>query len=251
MTEFLAKAFFSVIEMMHSFTGSYGVDLVLLTVMVKTALYPLTFQQMKNQRLMQKMAPELKKFDSLKSKNPQEYQQKTMELYKKNNTNPLAGCVPMFIQFPIIIALFRMLRDYSINNGAFLTQNLFGVNLGATPVGTVPTLSEAQRLPGSTALPSPWGNDPSFISFYWPALLLLAFYLLTTILYQNQMMPAKKEGEDAPPMPFNPKIFTFMILIWGLFFPAGLIFYFIVFNVVSIFQTKMIYKKLDYENGQK
>ena len=249
MTESLAKAFFALIEILHSFTNAYGFDLIILTIIVKTALYPLTMQQMRNQRLMQKMAPELKKLDHLKNKQPQEYQQKTMDLYKKYKTNPLAGCLPMFIQFPIIIALFRMLRDHSINNGVFLTENLFGVNLGATPVSTVISLSEAQRLGGSTALPSPWGNDPTFISFYWPALILLSFYLGTTILYQNQMMPAKKEGEDAMPQPFNPKIFTFMILIWGLFFPAGLIFYFIVFNVVSILQTKMIYKKLDAENA--
>ena len=66
----------------HSFTDAYGFDLIILTIIVKTALYPLTMQQMRNQRLMQKMAPELKKLDPLKNKNPQEYQQKTMDLYK-------------------------------------------------------------------------------------------------------------------------------------------------------------------------
>lgn len=252
MTEALARAFFAFVELTHQLTHSYGLDLVILTVLVKTALFPLTFRQMKQARLMKVLQPKLKALDHLKKEDPKEHQKQTMELYQAEGVNPMEGCLGMFIQFPIIISIFRMMRDPGINGGVFLRETLFGVNLGSSPVMTTDSLAEATRMAGATALPWPWGNDPAFLSLYWPALLMLAAYLVLVTLNQKLLMPTPKPGEkDDNPMAaaMNPKMFTAMILIFGFFFPAGLILYFIIFQVATGVQTRKIISLLDAQEA--
>ena len=251
MTEALARAFFAFVEMTHALTQSYGLDLVILTVIVKIALYPLTLQQMRQGRRMKALQPRMKELEPLKKKDPKAYQEKTMGLYKKEGVNPLSGCLGAFIQFPIIISIFRMMRDPGINGGVFLRETLLGVNLGSPPVFTAGSLAEATRLPGATALPWPWGQDPAFLSLYWPALLMLALYLVLVTLNQKLLMPMPKPGEKDPMAAMmNPKMFTAMILIFGFFFPAGLILYFIIFQLATGLQTKWIITILDREEAR-
>lgn len=97
--------------------GSYGLAIILLTILIKIVLYPLTLKQMKSMTMMQQLAPKVKEIqDKYKSKDPQKMQQKIMELYKEHNVNPMAGCLPLLIQMPILIALYRALLKFDYVN---------------------------------------------------------------------------------------------------------------------------------------
>lgn len=96
---------------------SYGLAIILLTVIIKMVLYPLSKKQMHSMTMMQKIAPEVKAIqDKYKGKDPQKMQQKIMELYKEHNINPMAGCLPLLVQMPILIALYRALYSFPFVN---------------------------------------------------------------------------------------------------------------------------------------
>lgn len=93
---------------------NYGLAIILLTVLIKMVLYPLSIKQMRSMVLMQQVAPQVKEIqEKYKNKDPQKMQQKIMELYKQYDINPMAGCLPLLIQMPILIALYRALLHFN------------------------------------------------------------------------------------------------------------------------------------------
>ncbi len=108
---------------------NYGLAIILLTIVIKLVLYPLTQKQMKSMLAMQQLQPKIKENqDKWKSKDPKKAQEQVMQLYKENNVNPAAGCLPLLIQMPILIALYRSLFSFPYANPAhasfFWIQNL-------------------------------------------------------------------------------------------------------------------------------
>jgi YidC/Oxa1 family membrane protein insertase len=99
-------------EMAH--IANYGLAIILLTVLIKIILYPLTVKQMRSMVVMQQLAPKIKEIqERYRNKDPQKMQQKIMELYREHNVNPMAGCLPLLIQMPILIALYRALLHFN------------------------------------------------------------------------------------------------------------------------------------------
>jgi YidC/Oxa1 family membrane protein insertase len=90
---------------------NYGVAIILLTVAVKFALYPLTLQSTQQMAAMQKIQPKLQELQKKLKEDPQKMQKETMELYKKAGVNPVGGCLPMLLQIPFFIALFFALTS--------------------------------------------------------------------------------------------------------------------------------------------
>ena len=106
----------SVLEVFQNITGligfeNYGLAIVLLTIVIKMILYPLTVKQVKSMKAMQEIQPAMKKLQKDYKNNPQLMQQKMGELYKEAGVNPLAGCLPLFAQMPILMGMFYALRD--------------------------------------------------------------------------------------------------------------------------------------------
>lgn len=102
--------------------GSYGLAIILLTVIIKTILYPLTKKQIQSMKAMQEIAPKMKKLQEKYKDDPQALQQKMVALYQKAGVNPLAGCLPMLIQMPILMAMYYTFFsfDYGGANPSFL-----------------------------------------------------------------------------------------------------------------------------------
>ena len=94
-------------------TKNYGLVIILLTILVRIILTPLTISQTRSMAKMQKLQPQLKEIQKKYKEDKQKIQQETMEFYKKNNVNPLAGCLPLILQMPVFFALFHVLREPS------------------------------------------------------------------------------------------------------------------------------------------
>lgn len=102
----------------YQFTNSYGVSIILSTIILRLLLYPLTVSQNKNMVAMKKLQPELNDLQKKYGDNKEEYQKKTMELYQKHKINPLGGCLPMILQLPILWAFFRVLQNLPFDETA-------------------------------------------------------------------------------------------------------------------------------------
>ena len=104
-----SKFLLGLLNGVYSVIPNYGVAIVLLTAGVRLVILPLTYKQMMSMKKMQALAPEMEELKKQYSEDPQELQKQTMQLYKERGVNPLAGCLPIFLQMPVFISLFRML----------------------------------------------------------------------------------------------------------------------------------------------
>ena len=92
---------------------SYGFAIIMLTITVRVLLIPLTAKQVKSQRAMQQLQPELKKLQAKYKGDRQKLNEEMMKLYKEHKANPLAGCLPLILQMPLFIILYRLIIDLS------------------------------------------------------------------------------------------------------------------------------------------
>ena len=93
------------------YVGNFGVSIIIVTILIKIMLLPLTLKQDKSMKEMKKLQPELEKIKEKYAKDKQMLNIKTMELYKEHKVNPLGGCLPLLLQLPILFALFGVLRN--------------------------------------------------------------------------------------------------------------------------------------------
>lgn len=100
-----------VLRYFYSLIPNYGIAIILLTLLVRLILYPLTLKQAKEMAKMQKLQPKMKEIQDKYRDDPQRMNTEVMNLYTKNKVNPLGGCLPLFLQLPIIMALFNTLRN--------------------------------------------------------------------------------------------------------------------------------------------
>ncbi len=107
----------------HQVTGSYGVAIILLTLLIRLVLAPLTFSQARSMVALKELQPKMKALQERYKDNPQEYQRRVMELYREQRVNPFGGCLPTLLQIPFMWALFRMLQHFQFNS-PFLVWNL-------------------------------------------------------------------------------------------------------------------------------
>lgn len=99
------------LTLIYRLIGNYGISLIVLTVIVKSILYPLYFKQIKSTANMQDLQPKMKEIREKYADDKIKQEEAMRELYKSGNFNPLGGCLPMLIQFPIIMGLFALLRN--------------------------------------------------------------------------------------------------------------------------------------------
>ncbi len=110
-----------VMQFFYHITHSYGLAIILLTIVVRVVIMPLYHGQLRYMRKMQEVQPEMKRLQEKYKKDPQRLNQETMDLYKRVGTNPLSGCIPMIVQLPILYALFAGLEHFPyIGSKAFL-----------------------------------------------------------------------------------------------------------------------------------
>ncbi len=124
------------LKMLAQFVGSYGIAIIILTIIVRMFLWPLNVSQQRSMRQMQTLQPKLKAIQERYKNDPQKMQMKLMEIYKEHNVNPMGGCLPLFVQMPVFILLYSALMSPQFiqmaGDSSFLFINSLATTLRAT-----------------------------------------------------------------------------------------------------------------------
>lgn len=164
-----------IIMFFYNLTGSYGLAIIGVTVLIKIILLPLTLKQDKSMKDMKKIQPQI---DALRDKyksNPEELNKRTMELYKEHKVNPFGSCLPLVIQMPVLIGLFGVLRQTpeAITNVNFLFWNLTVPD----KFYILPILNGIMTF-GQQKLMSPGGQNAQMKSMTYMMPLMIVFFAI-------------------------------------------------------------------------
>ena len=212
-------------------TGNYGISIILLTVLVRSCMLPLSLRQAKSAAKMQELAPEMTKIKE-KYKDDMEKQSIALrELYAKHNFNPLGGCGPVFLQLPIFVGLYRCLsvdialRDADLIPGFFWASNLAGPD---------------KLLYWKDWMPAMLADETGWLGPYLNVLPIVTCALF--LVQQKLFTPPATDEQTA----MQQKMMKYMTVFMGVMFfkvPAGLCIYFITSSLWSIVERKWIIKQ--------
>ena len=241
MINFIAQALTSLILLLNTRAiHDWGWSIIALTVIVRGAIWPLTRAQVESMKKMQALQPEIKLLEEKYKDDPEKKSLEMMNIYRVNNVSPFSGCLPLFIQMPILIGMFVALRDPSFTKQlpGFDTASFFNMRLIVKPMETNP-FPEIEKLPGMIDL-SHLFNTPALYDkfFYLPSLWLFILYLATSIYYSRQMQAQSAATQD-PNQKMMSNMMMFMLLYFGLIFPTGLLLYFVMSNVFQMIQQQL------------
>jgi YidC/Oxa1 family membrane protein insertase len=195
----------------HWFTGSYGLDIMLLTVLIKLLTAPLTHKSYASMKQMQKLQPQMERLKEKFKDDREKLNKEIMELYRRNKVNPLGGCLPMVLQIPVFIALYN----------ALLTP----IELRHAPFMWIKDLSRPD-----------WESLPVNIAGWSVGFPVLTILMGASMFIQQWMTPSAGDPNQRRMMMLMPIMFTVMFVN----FPSGLTIYWLVNNVLSIAQQYLV-----------
>ena len=199
--EVLAGPLLDLLRFIYGLVGNYGVAIIILTIIVRLVLFPLTYKGMKSMKRMQQLTPRMKKLQEKYKNNKEKLNKEMMDLYRKNKVNPLGGCLPLLLQIPVFFALYSSLSS--------------AVELRHAPfIFWISDLSQPDGL-GIT-----------------PLLMGVSMYIQQKMTPQTAMM----DSTQVKIMQMLPFIFT----VFSFTFPSGLTLYWVTSNVLSIAQQQII-----------
>ncbi|AWT12183.1 membrane protein insertase YidC [Stutzerimonas frequens] len=201
---FIAQPIFWLLENIHALLGNWGWSIIVLTIVIKLAFFPLSAASYRSMARMRAVSPKMQALKEQHGDDRQKMSQAMMELYKKEKINPLGGCLPILVQMPVFLALYWVLLE-SV---------------------------EMRQAPWMFWITDLSIKDPFFI---------LPIIMGVTMFIQQQLNPTPPDPMQARVMKLLPIIFTFFFL-W---FPAGLVLYWVVNNVLSIAQQWYITRKIE------
>ncbi len=225
---FLTRPFFTVLDWFNKALGNFGLAILALTVVVKILFFPLANASFRAMSKMKKLQPQMEQLKKEHTDDPQKFQTAMMELYKRENANPIAGCVPILLTIPVFFALYKVL---------FVT-----IEMRHAPFyGWVHDLSAADP----TSYINLFGLLPFNPHTALPQVLLFLSLGVWPILYGLTMWVQQKLN-PAPTDPVQQKMFAFMPLIFTFLFatfPAGLVIYYTWNNILTIIQQWFIMRR--------
>ncbi|TNH05233.1 membrane protein insertase YidC [Testudinibacter sp. TR-2022] len=202
---FIAKPLFKLLQFIQSIVSNWGLAIIGVTIVVKAILYPLTKAQYTSMAKMRMLQPRMQELRERFGEDKQRMSQEMMKMYKEEKVNPLGGCLPILLQMPIFIALYWTFME--------------AVELRHAPFfGWIQDLS---------------AQDP---------------YYILPLLMGGSMFLLQKMSPTPVADPTQQKIMTFMPVVFTIFFlwfPAGLVLYWLVSNVITIIQQQLIYRGLE------
>ncbi|ATC88261.1 MULTISPECIES: membrane protein insertase YidC [Pseudoalteromonas] len=202
---FISQPLFVLLKWLHSILGNWGVAIIAITIIVKSLMYPLTKAQYTSMAKMRALQPKMAALKEKFGDDRQKFGQATMEMYKKEKVNPMGGCFPILLQMPIFLALFYVFLEST-------------------------ELRHAEFIFWLTDLSA---KDP---------------YYVLPILFGASMFVTQKLQPMTVTDPMQQKMMTFMPVIFSVFFlwfPSGLVLYWLVSNLISIVQMLIIYRGME------
>ncbi|GLQ32911.1 membrane protein insertase YidC [Litoribrevibacter albus] len=200
---FVAQPLFWLLNIFHGLVQNWGLAIILVTIVIKAAFFPLSAASYRSMANMRRVAPKLQELKERYGDDRQKMSQEMMSLYQKEKINPLGGCLPILVQMPVFIALYWvLLESVEIRQAPFM---LWIMDLSV--------------------------KDPFFI---------LPILMGVTMFIQTSLNPTPPDPTQAKVMKMMPIMFTFFFM----FFPAGLVLYWLVNNILSIAQQWYINKQI-------
>ena len=204
---FVAKPVFLFLKYIHGLIGNWGWAIVIMTILIKLVLFPLTYKGMVSMNKLKALSPKIKEIQKQHKGDPQKMNAKMMELYKKHGANPMGGCLPMLMQIPIFFSIYRVLLN----------------------------AIELKHAPWTG-----WIHDLSAMDPYY----VLPILMGATMFWQQRITPTNfTDPMQEKIMKFLPLIFTFFFVT----FPAGLTLYWFINNLFSVAQQYYVNSIFDKE----
>ena len=231
-----------ILETPHNLTGSWGLAIILLTLAVRVLLHPLTHKQMVSMQKMQVLQPRMKMLQEKYKDDKETLNREIMNLYKENKVNPAAGCLPLLVQLPILILLFRLLMNYNFGSEPFLGFiSLEGSVL--TTLAKAVSLSAETKIGAMTVLSGILSNPAGLVhvSVYGGNLLLLV--VVGFLTWAQQQLSSSGNPQAAMMSWFMPLFLTFICLS----LPGGVLLYWGVSSFLGVAQQWWITKKTAVE----
>ena len=201
---FLSVPLFYVLEFAHGLVGNWGVAIIILTIIVKLLLYPLSAMSYKSMARMRTVSPQIKRIQERFGGDRQRLSQEVMALYRKEKVNPMTGCLPMLAQMPVFLALYWVLYE--------------SVELRQAPFFL-------------------WIQDLSIMDPYF----VLPILMGASMLLMQMLNPPMPDPMQQKMMKIMPVLFTILFV----FFPAGLVLYWLMNNVLSYAQQYYVTKRVE------
>ncbi|MHC2065963.1 YidC/Oxa1 family insertase periplasmic-domain containing protein [Bremerella sp. T1] len=221
-----------VLHALHSVLQNYGLAIIVLTLMVRGAMHPISRKQAKNMQIQQALAPEIKRISDQYKDDPEGRLKAQQDLFKKHNFNPVGGCLMMFIQLPIFLGLYRALAvDFELRQAPLIPGISWCSNLAAPD----------QLLYWGDWMPEFLSRPTGFPSL-GPYLNILPLVTVALFLVQQKLfMPPPQDEQQA----MQQRIMTIMMIFMGVMFfkvPSGLCIYFITSSIWGIVERKLLPK---------
>ena len=206
----IAKGLLWLLEFFQKYVHNWGIAIILLTILIKAVFWPLTAKSYASMEKMKELQPMMLKIREKYKNNKEEMNKEVMALYKTYRVNPASGCVPILIQLPVFFGLYQaLLTSLALRHASFITY------LPGTDIIWLADLS---------------AKDPLYIT---PIVMGITMFL------QQRMSPPAQDPMQQKIMMFLPLIFTVLFLN----FPSGLVIYWLVNNILSIFQQWLMMRK--------
>ncbi len=191
------------LEFFYSLGAPWWLSIVILTIIVRSLLFPLTIKQVKSMRAMQDLKPEMDRVRAKYKDNRQKQQEELMKLYQERQVNPLGGCFPLLVQMPIFVAMFYIIRSFGDTHESFMSGGML------------------------------WFRDLSAAAPFY----ILPILSAVTMLAASEITSKHIDPQQRWLMRLLPVVFTIFLLT----FPAGLFMYWITSNLVTLVQNYLIY----------
>ncbi len=209
---FLARPMLWVLNALNALVMNYGLAIILMTILLRLLMWPLTRKSYASSIAMQRMQPELQRIQKLYANDKARLQMEMMNLYRTHKTSPMSGCLPMLIQIPIFFALYKaLLVSVQMRNAGFL-----------------------------------WIHDLAAMDPYF-----ILPILMGATMWLQQYLQSGRQNKNAPTndaMAATTRVMKWLPIIFAVMFawmPAGLVLYWTVSNIFGIFQTYIIKKNLN------
>ena len=259
----------SVLAFFYDLVPSYGISIVMLTLAVMIVATPLTLKSTKSMLQMQRLQPELKAIQNRYKDDRQKMNEELIAFYQENGINPLGGCLPMLIQLPIFLVLFRVVqgitrRATDIGSQIGWTAGRFGSDgtLEAHSISRIERTFDPENLSHTSAMYQDLLGETEMKSFGFdlsrtaqevlgdnlitaiPYFLLIVIVLVSSLYQQRQIQGRNTGAQINPQQQMIMKILPFMLPVFSFTMPAALVIYFVVSNLYRIGQQAYITQSL-------